>query len=350
MRTLILAAATTVAATLGFAAPLAADRGAHGLTLPASFSGVLPCADCPGIRHHLDVWPDQGYVLRREYLDRDLVVDETGRWHVDPARNALVLRGSGGAMSEWRIDANEALHLLDQEGEPIESQLNYTLETGPLDPTDAALALSGMLVYFADAAVFTECLTGQTFPVMMEEDYLALERAYLEGQPAPAAPLLVRVEGTITEREQMEGPPRRSLVVSQFHHVTPDAGCAKARATPELTNTYWRLTHLDGIRVNPLAGRTEPHLLFLDGERSGVSGTIGCNLFRGGFERTGHTLQFSQFATTKMACPPGVDFLEAAFSRALGDTQAFEIVGQTLRLMGTDSGEVARLQAVYTAF
>jgi len=350
MRTLILAAATTVAATLGFAAPLAADRGAHGLTLPASFSGVLPCADCPGIRHHLDVWPDQGYVLRREYLDRDLVVDETGRWHVDPARNALVLRGSGGAMSEWRIDANEALHLLDQEGEPIESQLNYTLETGPLDPTDAALALSGMLVYFADAAVFTECLTGQTFPVMMEEDYLALERAYLEGQPAPAAPLLVRVEGTITEREQMEGPPRRSLVVSQFHHVTPDAGCAKARATPELTNTYWQLTHLGDIAVNPIAGRTEPHLLFLDGELSGVSGTIGCNFFRGRFERTGHTLQFSQLATTKMACPPGVDFLEAAFSRALGDTQAFEIVGQTLRLMGADSSETARLRAVYTPF
>ena len=79
-------------------------------------------------------------------------------------------------MSEWRIDANESLHRLDQAAEPLDSQLDYTLETGPLDPTDAALALSGMLVYFADAAVFTECLTGQTFPVMMEEDYLALEQ------------------------------------------------------------------------------------------------------------------------------------------------------------------------------
>jgi copper homeostasis protein (lipoprotein) len=211
-------------------------------------------------------------------------------------------------------------------------------------------SFSGMLVYFADAAVFTECLTGQTFPVMMEDDYLALERAYLKGAPSPAAPLLVRVEGTITEREQMEGPPRRSLVVSRFHHVTPDAGCASARATPELTNTYWRITHLDGMPVNPLTGRTEPHLLFLDGDRSRVSGTIGCNIFRGGFERTGPILQFSQFATTRMACPPGVDFLEAAFGRALGYTQAFEIVGQILRLMGADGRETVRLQAVYTPF
>lgn len=347
MRSLIFAAA---AVALAAAIPLAADRGAHGLSLPASFSGVLPCADCPGIRHHLDVWPDQGYVLRREYLDRDRVVDETGRWYIDPARNALILRGSAGAVSEWRIDANEALHQLDQAGEPIESELNYTLETGALDPTDAHLALSGMLVYFADAAIFTECLTGQTWPVMMEEDYLALERAYLEAAPAPAAPLLVRVEGTITEREPMEGPPRRSLVVSRFHHVTPDAGCASERAIPELTNTYWRLTHLDGVPVNPLAGRMEPHLLFRDGDRPGVSGTIGCNIFRGGFERTGDSLRFERLATTMMACPPGVDFLEAAFGRALGDTQAFEIVGQTLRLMGADSSETARLRAVYTPF
>ncbi len=307
MRTLILAAA---AAVLTAATPLAADHGAHGLTLPASFSGVLPCADCPGIRHHIDVWPDQGYFLRREYLDRDVVIDETGRWHVDPARNALVLRGSGGAISEWRIDANEALHQLDQAREPIESRLSYALESGPLNPTDVALALSGMLVYFADAAIFTECLTGQTFPVMMEEDYLALERAYLEDAPAPAAPLLVRVEGTITEREQMEGPPRRSLVVSRFYHVTPDAGCPDAHGTPELTNTYWRLTHLDGIPVNTLAGRTEPHLLFRDGDSAGLSGTIGCNIFRGRFEHT----------------------------------------GQTLRLMGANNREAARLRAVYTPF
>ena len=60
MRSLFLA--VVAAAVLTVAAPLAADRGAHGLTLPASFSGVLPCADCPGIRYHLDVWPDQGYI------------------------------------------------------------------------------------------------------------------------------------------------------------------------------------------------------------------------------------------------------------------------------------------------
>ena len=29
-----------------------------GLRLPATFTGTLPCADCEGIYHHLDLWPD----------------------------------------------------------------------------------------------------------------------------------------------------------------------------------------------------------------------------------------------------------------------------------------------------
>jgi hypothetical protein len=27
----------------------------HGQRLPASFRGVLPCADCRSVRHHLDL-------------------------------------------------------------------------------------------------------------------------------------------------------------------------------------------------------------------------------------------------------------------------------------------------------
>ena len=46
--------------------------GAHGLQLPATFRGDLPCADCQAIRYHLDLWPDQVFHLRREWLGKDL--------------------------------------------------------------------------------------------------------------------------------------------------------------------------------------------------------------------------------------------------------------------------------------
>lgn len=65
----------------------------HGLRLPASFRGVLPCADCPGVRHHLDLWPDEVFHLRREWLGRGLVRDDLGRWRFEPARRALILAG-----------------------------------------------------------------------------------------------------------------------------------------------------------------------------------------------------------------------------------------------------------------
>ncbi len=80
-------------------------------TLPATFTGVLPCADCEGIEHHLDVMPDRSYALRTRYLGRDeeRVVRRhrqlgavVGRCHAGPqgrARGAAVPvdRGRGHA-------------------------------------------------------------------------------------------------------------------------------------------------------------------------------------------------------------------------------------------------------------
>ena len=49
--------------------------------------------------------------------------------------------------------------------------------------------MSGMYSYLADAANFTECLTGARYPVAMEADNLALERAYLaRARTSPARP------------------------------------------------------------------------------------------------------------------------------------------------------------------
>jgi len=46
-----------------------------------------------------------------------------------------------------------------------------------------------MFRYLADAAQFEECLTGRSYPVAMEGDYLALERAYLAlPKASPAGP------------------------------------------------------------------------------------------------------------------------------------------------------------------
>src|ERR1700752_4041 len=70
-----------------------ADAQPPDLRLPATFRGDLPCADCQGIRYHLDLWPDHVFHLRREWLGRKLTQDELGRWRFDPARRVLSLPG-----------------------------------------------------------------------------------------------------------------------------------------------------------------------------------------------------------------------------------------------------------------
>lgn len=345
----------SVATALFLATPTAAeDRriGAHGLALPASFSGVLPCADCPGIRHHLDVWPDGGYALQLTYIDRDTVIETMGRWHVDPTRSALVL--TGAEPTEWQILPQNRLRLLDRDGNPIDSDLPYELDGGTLAPFDFSGPMSGEFVYFADAALFTECLTGVRFPVVMEGDYLALERAYLDQRDAglpPQAPLLARVEGRLAEAEQMEGPPRRSLSVERLHHVTPHGACATARAPADLVNSYWRLTELDGADVPLEASGREPHLLLHDAEGPRFLATVGCNTLLGGFEHDdGTALSFGPAASTLMACPPEVAARETALGAALEATASFDSDGHILRLRDGDGTVRARFLAVYTAF
>ena len=46
--------------------------------LPASFSGDLPCADCPGIRYQLDLFSDHVFFLRMIYLGKDESFDDIG--------------------------------------------------------------------------------------------------------------------------------------------------------------------------------------------------------------------------------------------------------------------------------
>lgn len=324
--------------------------GAHGLALPASFTGTLPCADCPGIEHHLDIWDDtQGYALRRRYLERDEVVDEMGRWHVDPERNALILEGTGNTRTEWQITPNQELRLLDQDGQPIESDLPYTLAGGPLAPGALSLTVSGLVTYFADAALFTECLSGQTFPVTMDADYLALERAYLEAEIAPAAPLIARLDAEIAMQPQMEGPDRMTVTVTQFHHVTPEAGCPATRSAADFANTYWGLTHLQGEALDPAEGRQEPHLV-IAADATRFSGTVGCNRMMGAVSLDDDAVEFGPVASTMMACPPELAAREARFAETLEATARMDLSDQSLRLFDETGAEIARLRARYTRF
>ncbi len=90
--------------------------GAHGLRLPASFVGGVPCHDCEELRYRLNLWPDQVFHLRRTWEGTNAYRDSIGRWSVDPDRHVLKLRGAEEEL-ELRIAGPDELRLAGTDGE-----------------------------------------------------------------------------------------------------------------------------------------------------------------------------------------------------------------------------------------
>lgn len=211
----------------------------------------------------------------------------------------------------------------------------------------AAALLDGMFVYMADAARFTECKTGRSYPVAMEGDFQRLERAYLQARAEPGQELMVTFDGRIAERPRMEGEgSEETAIVERFISVWPGESCDRNRADAPLTNTYWRIVKLCDEEVRGKEGHREPHIL-LRADSPRFSATAGCNQIVGGYETTGETLRFQQPASTMMACPPPVDQLERRLADALAKTATWRINGQVLELRDNDGRSIALLRALY---
>ncbi len=214
---------------------------------------------------------------------------------------------------------------------------------------DVPRLLGGEMTYMADAARFTECLTGRDYPIVPGEEALRLERAYLANVASPGAPLYVTFEGTITQRPAMEGNRIEDAVtVDRFVGAWPNQSCERARADVSLLNTYWRFVQMQGKAVEVAPERREPHLLLRQtGERPGFAATVGCNQFVGSFTSTDGGLSFGQIATTLMACPPPLDEMEKNLGEILEAARQWQILGSTLMLKDQDGNILALLEAVH---
>jgi uncharacterized lipoprotein NlpE involved in copper resistance len=198
-------------------------------TLPATFVGDLPCADCPGMRYQLELFPDQAFFLRRTYPGKgeDASFDDIGSWLITSDQHTLVLSGGQEAPLKFAIKDAHTLRQLDREGHEIASSLNYDLRRAQdQQPLEPQLLMRGMYTYFADAGRFTECLTRRSWPVAQEQDNAALESAYAKARSRPGEELLVNLEGRVTMRPRMEGEGQHpTLVVERFIGIWPGETC-----------------------------------------------------------------------------------------------------------------------------
>jgi heat shock protein HslJ len=204
----------------------------------------------------------------------------------------------------------------------------------------------------ADAATFSLCLTGRSYPVAMEGAYIDADRAYLALEDRdPGEEVLAVLEGTLAMRPAMEGPDRTHVVIDRFSRFAPGDTCDRSRADAALTDTYWRLLEIGGDEIAPMEGSREPYLILHspDGDpTTSFNATVGCNMMRGGYERgAGDALSFGEAAMTMMACPPPLDTRERALTEALGQVARLQITATTLELFDESGTRMLMAEAVY---
>jgi copper homeostasis protein (lipoprotein) len=322
------------------------EKGGRLGTLPASFRGDLPCADCPGIRYTLDLFPGGSVFTRMIYLERNVKpVDGVGRWVLSSDGSKLTLTNGKGSTGSFAVKSGGILRQLDMQGNEIQSKLNYDLRrTKAFEFIDVSLEMEGMLKYSDDVGTFTECRSGQSWRVTAEGEYEALHSAYLASTSQSGSELMASIEGQVVMRRAPDGKGAdRTLIVRREIGMWPGEGCGSADATTNLQNTYWKLTRLEGVSVVPGAQQREPNLVFRT-EQKRVTGSGGCNVLNGGYTLAGNQITLDRVASTMMACVNGSD-VELKFLKALETVRTWKILGQHLQLYAADGSTVAQFEA-----
>ncbi|MFN3712498.1 MAG: META domain-containing protein [Alcanivoracaceae bacterium] len=219
---------------------------------------------------------------------------------------------------------------------PTAPEAEPVIESTPLVSADG-VSRTGLYVYYADSAMFTDCGTGESLPVTANAGGHELERSYLSARREPLQPLLVEVIGRVETLPGMEeGTMLPHLVVDQLIRVADESRCPGTDMS--FTDTQWQLQQLGEQPVTSGAGLRTPHLIFDD--RGAVYGHTGCNSFRGTYQRDDNRLTLRGIAMTKMACPQGADH-EGPFLAMLSQISGAGQEGQQLHLTGADGTTLA---------
>lgn len=92
------------------------------------YEGVIPAADCPGIKMELMLRDNGRYTMNSEYLERDMSFSESGEYSV--SGDTVSLAATDGDAFRCRfLKSGGDLRMLDADGHTIDGVLkdNYTL-------------------------------------------------------------------------------------------------------------------------------------------------------------------------------------------------------------------------------
>jgi len=98
-------------------------NSANSLDFAGTYTGILPCADCEGIKTEIILNKDLTYEIRKSFLGKDEKIFEiTGSFAWNAEGNTIILSGIKDAPNQYFVSEDKLIQL-DMEGRRITGNL-----------------------------------------------------------------------------------------------------------------------------------------------------------------------------------------------------------------------------------
>jgi len=285
-----------------------------------TFSGTLPCADCPGISYHLNLYRDGRFEMRQEYLQRNQVNLIKGIWLLE--NRSLHLVNQQYTLPAFHFINNATLTMLDLAGKPIASNLQYQLSREPeVRKLDTRQAMLGLYRLQDNKATFQACNSGEVLDIANTQHHLPVMRQYQQDSRLSGNAVIGTLLGRKGQNEQAN-----TLFIDKFEQFWPGAVCPDQLQPGKMQGIVWR--------AEKLASRYVPQqlnvrVMFEANDR--LYGFAGCNNFNGSYKQRSSQLTVQPLISTRKFCADSSD-LEQQFTQSLQSADRAEVNGDTLQL------------------
>ncbi|MDP5134718.1 META domain-containing protein [Rheinheimera baltica] len=285
-----------------------------------TFSGTLPCADCPGIAYHINLFRDGRFAARQEYIDRNQVNIVRGIWLLE--KRSLHLVNQQQTLPAFHFLSNTQLAMLDMSGKPLLSNVNYQLtrET-EFRKLDTRQAMLGIYTLSDNQASFTSCASGEMLAIANTQHHLPVMRQYQQDERLRGNDVIATMLGRRGQDDQAN-----LLFIDKFEQFWPGAVCPDQIQPGKMQGIVWRA---EKIANRYVPQQLNVRVIFEQNDR--LYGFAGCNNFNGSYKQRSNQLNVQPLVSTRKFCADSSE-LESQFTQSLQSADRAEVNGDTLQI------------------
>lgn len=336
-----------------------ATNNDHTADVYGTYSGQIPCADCPGINYELTLNKDNSYHKTMVYQERSTKpVEESGKFEVSK-KSVITIENKEKGIEKFQFNEGK-LVMLDSEGKKMSGALadNYVLNKGNSNSNTGIPILTAIFrgkgtepfwdieikkngeIYFSslnEGNVIFKFDTSRTKP--LKEGFGIIYQAKSED---------ANIMAILTKGSCSDGMSEKEYTYKVEVHFKKTAdnvetiynGCGFYMADYRL-HDIWALESIDGKPIDKAAFKMGVPTMEINLATNHVSGFAGCNQYGGDVKLGQSVITFSSVYATKMACD-NLDE-EQQFLQAISEkTMAFTFEKGFLTLKSGNSSVVLK--------